>query len=234
MLRYRRWVWGLAAVLLGFLPGVEALGAVPQSVGAIQEERDARIGEIEKNLERIRAARAELARRLDEARRDGAERQAGVLEQKSAQLRDALHRGEQELVEARRHRPAGQEARPEPRRPQGDDEQRAWQGRIEHAQQAVRHLREAQLPDLAEMAARRTEELVQEWRQQQAARQQRAEAERQRERAAAAELDARRDPSGGDGTGRADRERQWEMLNELREQVEALRREVRELRRREQ
>ena len=228
MSQYRQLIWGMAAVLVGLV-----LGATPQPAGAIQEERGGRIGQIEQNLERLRAARAELARRLEDARQQGAERRVGELEQESEQLREALHRGELELVEARQHRQAEQDARSELQRREGDGEQRAWQERIEHAEQAVRHLREAQLPDLAEMAARRTEQLVQEWRQRQAARQQRAEAERQRDRAVAAEREARREASGGDGTGRADRERQWEMLDELRQQVEALRREVQELRRRE-
>ena len=213
-------------------------GSVARPVLAIQEQAgDVQIGELERRLEGIRAEREQVVALLEAARREGAERRVAELEQQFERLREKLHYGEQMLSEARRRHGERKELR-QPDLAERDHEQRAWQTRLEHAQQAVRHLREAELPDLAEMAARRTEELHREWRQRQAARQQETEARAQHQRAesqARADLVEREGPreaQGGDGTGRADRERQWEVLRELGEQIQGLRREVNELKNR--
>lgn len=214
-------------------------GSCALPVSAIQErEGDVQIGELERRMEGIRAERAQVLARLEAARQEGAERRVAELEQQIERLQQMAHRGEVALDEARARRAAGRAERPhrEPLRNDGAPEhvatqERAWHTRLEHAEAAVGHLREAGLADLAEMAARRTKEMRQE-RQLQADRQAQHRDVEQRERARhEAEI---RHRDGAEGPERADGEsaRLGRALRGLNEQIEALRREVDDLKRR--
>lgn len=228
-----------------------ACDAVPaagwQSNGAGQEP--VRV-ELQRRMDELRTHHKELADRLDQARQSGAEQMVAELEEKRERLQEIMHQVENAIVAERqssgeRNRPrrgqaaeenaeenAGAGDRPRLREstpPAKEPAQRLRQltERLRNAELASENLRKAGCEDLVEAVERRAAA----WREERNAMLQRLEAERREatDRAAAEKSGA---TAGGDGSGRADRARQWEALRKLTDEVEALRQEVEALKKR--
>lgn len=208
--------------------------------------------ELLRRMDELRARQRELAERLEQARHSGGERTVAELEERRARLRAVMHQVEEALVAQRQrsgepNRSAGDQPpdagfaggdAPRPRAvtpparatpPAREPAQRLRQltERLRNAELASENLRKAGLDDLVEPVERR----VAAWRAEREALLQRLEAER-REAAARTAAEKNEETAGGDGSGRADRARQWEALRQLTDEVKALRQEVEALRKR--